>query len=69
VTFHDYEDGDWSPPENPLEAALRTHRYQPPATGIHIIGAEDTVCSCGATPDVRPDDDYEWWILHLKGNI
>jgi hypothetical protein len=62
------EDDLWQSPENPLTAALRAHRYQPPPD-LRIIGSEPTVCSCGTTPDTRPDDDYEWWITHLKANI
>jgi hypothetical protein len=63
VSDHTSEDAEWVSPENPITLALRRHRYQP---------YPDRVCSCGASPEVRPhitDGDYEWWIEHLKGHI
>lgn len=52
----------------PTVAALREHRFQDEqAPGLYP--EQPTVCSCGATPPTRPDDDYEWWIEHVITEI
>lgn len=57
---------DWLPAW--VRNALRDHQFQEePAPGLYPDSP--TVCSCGATPGLRPDDDYEWWIDHLLTSV
>ena len=52
---------------------LTVHTYQDWDTNDGLLypgGSAQTVCACGATPDLPPPEgDWAWWVAHVVSLI
>lgn len=52
-----------------MRQELMRHQWNPPSTPFLYAAGLETVCSCGVSPEDKPEDEYDWWMWHVTTHV